>query len=63
MQQYNTLLAAAPLLESVLNKKDIQVVRPGYGVDANASKPVEEEQEEKQQSTAQVVDDDEDDEE
>lgn len=30
VENYNTLLAAAPLIESVLGKKDVRVVRPEY---------------------------------
>ncbi|KAF3010845.1 hypothetical protein E8E13_008922 [Curvularia kusanoi] len=33
VDQYNALLAAAPLLESVLVKKDLQVARPNYEAD------------------------------
>ena len=63
MEQYNTLLAAAPLLESVLSKKEIQVARPDYQAELNTTEPVEEEPEERQQSTAKVDDDDDDNEE
>ncbi|KAF1836397.1 PC4-domain-containing protein [Decorospora gaudefroyi] len=36
VDQYNTLLAAAPLIESALAQKNIQVVRPDYEADLNA---------------------------
>ncbi|KAH8696967.1 transcriptional Coactivator p15-domain-containing protein [Phaeosphaeriaceae sp. PMI808] len=41
IDQYNMLLAAAPLIEAELTKKNVQVVRPEYDADvsaANASK-------------------------
>ncbi|KAF2631501.1 PC4-domain-containing protein [Macroventuria anomochaeta] len=57
IEQYNALLASAPLLESVLSKKDVQVARPNYEADLNALKPAEEEKEEGQQSIAKVYDD------
>jgi len=37
IEQYNTLLGAAPLLEAALVKQDIQVVRPDYDADVNAA--------------------------
>ena len=59
IEQYNTLLAAVPLIESVLAKKEIQVVRPDYNADIEdkeeASKESEQEEEE-----AEEEDDDED---
>ncbi|KAF1945599.1 PC4-domain-containing protein [Clathrospora elynae] len=36
IDQYNTLLAAAPLIESALAKKEIEVVRPDYEADLGA---------------------------
>ena len=36
IDQYNALLASAPLIESALAKKDIQVVRPDYEGDLGA---------------------------
>ncbi|KAI4931606.1 hypothetical protein J4E85_004200 [Alternaria conjuncta] len=36
VDQYNALLASAPLIESALAKKDIQVVRPDYEADLSA---------------------------
>jgi hypothetical protein len=36
VEQYNILLAAAPLLESALAKKNVQTVRPDYDADLNA---------------------------
>ncbi|KAF1848652.1 PC4-domain-containing protein [Cucurbitaria berberidis CBS 394.84] len=73
VDQYNTLLAAAPLLESILAQKDIEVVRPAYDADTSAKpetpKADGEDDEEsgvrKEESEEQVqkVDDDDDDEE
>jgi hypothetical protein len=71
IEQYNVLLAAAPLLESELAKKNIQVVRPDYDVDpsAKAEAPKEEDQyedddeEAAEDAVAKVDDDDEEDEE
>lgn len=42
VEQYNALLAAAPLIEAALAKKDIRVVRPDYEGDAGAKGDVEE---------------------
>lgn len=36
IDQYNTLLAAAPLIEAALAQKDVQVVRPDYEADLSA---------------------------
>ncbi|KAH9861454.1 hypothetical protein J1614_011200 [Plenodomus biglobosus] len=36
IDQYQTLLSSAPLLESVLAKKGIQIARPQYDADPNA---------------------------
>ncbi|USP75046.1 hypothetical protein yc1106_02320 [Curvularia clavata] len=46
IDQYNALLAAAPLIESALAKKEIQVVRPDYDSDATAKSETEENREE-----------------
>ena len=62
IEQYNALLAAAPLLETVLSKKNIKVARPDYKADSSAAEAAEDEKERKQQSDAEVVDDDEDEE-
>ena len=53
MDQYNALLAAAPLLESVLAKKEIQVARPNYEADAVTAKG---EHEDEQRSSEEAVD-------
>lgn len=45
LDQYNALLTAAPLLESVLSKKDVRVVRPDYDADPTAGEPDEETEE------------------
>jgi hypothetical protein len=37
IQQYNTLLGAAPLLEAALAKQDIQVTRSDYDADVDAA--------------------------
>jgi len=37
IEQYNALLAAAPLLESVMSKRDVQVTRPDYDTDPNTA--------------------------
>ncbi|KAL6710461.1 hypothetical protein ACN47E_008509 [Coniothyrium glycines] len=53
IDQYNALLAAAPLIEAALAKKDIQVVRPDYEADletkVQAADENEEDDEEKPQ--------------
>ncbi|KAL1609480.1 hypothetical protein SLS59_000985 [Nothophoma quercina] len=59
IEQYNALLAAAPLLESILTQKNIQVARPDYEADLNAAETIDEKEEEQQ--PAAKVDDDEDD--
>ncbi|KZM22297.1 uncharacterized protein EKO05_0000174 [Ascochyta rabiei] len=59
VEQYNALLAAAPILESVLRKKDIEVARPDYEAKLDATAPVEEAKE-GQQTTAKADDDDND---
>lgn len=58
LDQYNALLTAAPLLESVLSKMDVQVARPDYDADPTAAKPDDEK--EKGPQAATKVDDDED---
>jgi len=45
VDQYQTLLASAPLLESVLSKKGIQITRPDYEVDLGTREDGESEQE------------------
>ncbi|KAJ4992261.1 transcriptional Coactivator p15 [Stagonosporopsis vannaccii] len=55
IEQYSALLAAAPLLESVLSKKDIHVTRPHYDADLNTTEAVEDEKE-KQQSVVEGED-------
>ncbi|KAJ4374951.1 hypothetical protein N0V83_002030 [Neocucurbitaria cava] len=68
VDQYNALLAAAPLLESVLAKKDIEVVRPDYDADLSAKRETEkdddkdEEEEEEQAQVNKVEDEDEEEE-
>ncbi|KAF2124117.1 PC4-domain-containing protein [Dothidotthia symphoricarpi CBS 119687] len=51
IENYNALLAAAPLIESVLAKKGVEVVRPEYegaekSVQTNKEEPAEEDEEE-----------------
>lgn len=60
IEQYNALLAAAPLLESILTQKNIQVARPDYEADLNAAETIDEKEEEQQ--PAAKVDNDEDEE-
>lgn len=57
MEQYNALLTAAPLLESVLRKNKIQVARPDYEAGLSAAEQFADEREEGQQSAAKVDDD------
>jgi hypothetical protein len=45
IQQYNTLLGAAPLLEAALAKHDVRVVRPDYDADVNAATKAPKEEE------------------
>ncbi|KAI4612072.1 hypothetical protein J4E80_007526 [Alternaria sp. BMP 0032] len=66
VDQYNALLASAPLIESALAKKDIQVVRPDYEADLNAKtedkmEATEDEDEEKEDETAKKADEEGDD--
>jgi hypothetical protein len=56
--QYNALLAAAPLLESVLVKKEVQVARPNYEADIDNAVTVKDEVDEEQQSSEEAVDED-----
>lgn len=68
VDQYNALLAAAPLLESVLAQKKIEVVRPDYDADLSAKPEAEkdddkdEEEEDEQAQVNKVEDDDEEEE-
>ncbi|KAH6643622.1 transcriptional Coactivator p15-domain-containing protein [Boeremia exigua] len=57
IEQYNALLAAAPLLESVLAKKDIQATRPQYGAEANTAEDPEDETDGHQLSASKASDD------
>ncbi|KAJ4317323.1 hypothetical protein N0V94_005009 [Neodidymelliopsis sp. IMI 364377] len=57
VEQYNALLAAAPLLESVLGKRNIQVARPDYEADSNAMELAGKEKEETQQLAVHADDD------
>ena len=41
IDQYNTLLAAAPLIESALSQKNVHVVRPNYDADPGVAKASE----------------------
>lgn len=43
IEQYNTLLASVPLLESVLAQKIIEVVRPAYDAQSSAKETGREE--------------------
>ena len=56
MDQYNALLAAAPLLESVLAKKEIQVARPNYEADTGDAVTAKGEHEDEQRSSEEAVD-------
>lgn len=56
MEQYNALLAAAPLLESVLVKKEIQVARPNYEADTEKAVIAKGEVDEEQRSSEEAVD-------
>lgn len=44
LDQYNAFLTAVPLLESILSKEDVQVVRPDYDIDLIAAKPADEQE-------------------
>lgn len=68
IDQYNALLASAPLIESALAKKDLQVVRPDYEADLSAKiedtkEGDEEEAEEDEDESAKKPGDEEDDDE
>lgn len=56
MEQYNALLASAPLLESVLVKKEIQVARPNYEADTEKAVIAKGEVDEEQRSSEEAVD-------
>ena len=56
MEQYNALLASAPLLESVLVKKEIQVARPNYEADTENAVTAKGEVNEEQRSSEEAVD-------
>ena len=56
MEQYNAFLAAAPLLESVLVKKEIQVARPNYEADTEKAVIAKGEVDEEQRSSEEAVD-------
>lgn len=56
MEQYNALLASAPLLESVLVKKEIQVARPNYEADTENAVTAKGEVDEEQRSSEEAVD-------
>lgn len=63
IDQYNAILAAAPLIESALAKKDIKVIRPDYDGDASAKPETKEdskEEEEVAEGETNKEDDDED---
>ena len=64
VDQYNTLLAAAPLLESLLAQKDVDVVRPVYDADTSAKEEGKDEEEagEEDEEVVTKVDDDEEEE-
>ncbi|CAO2653946.1 Nn.00g106790.m01.CDS01 [Neocucurbitaria sp. VM-36] len=59
IDQYNTLLAAAPLLESVLAQKDIEVVRPDYHADFSTKEEAVKEGEEEEDQVKKVDDEEE----
>ncbi|KAJ4383607.1 hypothetical protein N0V86_001662 [Didymella sp. IMI 355093] len=59
LDQYNALLTAAPLLESVLSKKEVQVARPDYNAGSGVAEVDEKEEE---QGPVAKVDYEEDDE-
>lgn len=59
LEQYNALLASAPLIESVLVNSKEEVVRPDYGGGATAAAPADEE-EEVAEPANKVEDEDED---
>jgi hypothetical protein len=61
IEQYNTLLAAAPLIEALLAKKGEKTVRPDYS-SAPAAKAEEEEEEQAEKENDDNKDEDEDEE-
>ncbi|EUC49642.1 hypothetical protein COCMIDRAFT_84208 [Bipolaris oryzae ATCC 44560] len=67
IDQYNALLAAAPLIESALAKKDIKVTRPDYDGDASTKSEAKDNRKEEEQGVDGEAnkedDEDEDDEE
>ncbi|RMZ69529.1 hypothetical protein GMOD_00006356 [Pyrenophora seminiperda CCB06] len=65
IDQYNTLLAAAPLIEATLKKKDIQVVRPDYSAEpgGKSDDTGRKKEPEEDKDAAKADDDDDDDEE
>ena len=70
VEQYITLLTAAPLIESALAKKNVQVPRPDYDADFSAAKASKDDEtvqdagkeEEKEEAVGKVDDDGEDEE-
>ncbi|RAR01457.1 PC4-like protein [Stemphylium lycopersici] len=64
IDQYNTLLAAAPLIETALAKKDIKVVRPDYDASVSAKSETEKEEDKDDEEEKETKkEEDEDDEE
>ena len=57
MEQYNALLAAAPLIESVLTERNESTVRPNY--DGEMAKPAKAEEEEEKGEEEEEEDDEE----
>ena len=57
MEQYNALLAAAPLIESVLTERTESTVRPIY--DGEMAKPAKAEEEEEKGKEEEEEDDEE----
>lgn len=57
MEQYNALLAAAPLIESVLTERNESTVRPNY--DGEMAKPATAEEEEEKGEEEEEEDDEE----
>jgi len=67
VEQYITLLTAAPLIESALAKKNVQVPRPDYGADFSAAKASKDDEKvqdagEEEEAVGKVDDDEEDEE-
>jgi hypothetical protein len=63
IEQYNALVAALPLLESLLTKKGEASVRPDYDGEAPAAAEAENDDEDEDEDAKPVVQDDDDDEE